>query len=1246
MREALWNAIRAARYEEASHALKTLHAAGECFDGHLVLAALMLQHEGGQAIPDEWANEWHAAGLAEFVSIARHHFSSEWRAAVDQYETVKGSFDEGAVCKEAGALAAWCAIRSATELGDRALAANIVTTALDHGYRNPAVLTEALRVELEHPFLPCPDTLAVDLRLWVDDKHKCFMSPVWPVVANAIVAWLNHRDGAAANVQEYLTTKGKELLQHPYDVAESLPFLAGIQKAVGNQYAAQALPRSKNIYYICRYILYGSPSWAEANGLLDDMLRQVPSSPQLHLCKARIACDNKRYTEALESATCVTDLDSTNLSALRIGVQTAARSGAIEQALKLSKQLVQLSFDHLAAYEFVYREFASIGRQDDIVAVAEYWCGKEWDTKENARLPLDLSAITQFGKKGRDEALVALLNRRAEQLGEEQLASLLAREEVRSVLAKLGELQGLSVVGRLAWARACDSINDVAGAAAALEALALDTDIAPDDSAKATHRKQLLQARALLQDDMESAERLEDFLRACARAEPDTVIESARRLLQRLGHQGHLLGSRRVIQALAARTDSDKIVAFCANWLDAGLHDAAAGSELLKNRVEDLNSVTAWRSWCVLLDRTGETEAWRHAATAGQERFPESSALFLIEEGLAEAASEPARAVALLHRGLLSHPTDSRGLNRFLALAKRFDRHNDAIEVLHRTIAEAPTSTPCRVWLVAMLDALGTDERLVLQHLYHLVYRDPRYEKKDREKSRTQIPHIRGRLLAARQAEADHISTFAGAHRHGVSEAIRSVPLLSDGVVAAVFAQLNTQSTNASIAKKTPKQSTPAEMELGLLLIVDSQQHTTAEQRNLAKVAAQALAAHGFSQPIEMHGSADIWHSLRRSNRDLLDRLLAGVPSLDSPFLECLRALESHRETVLERFEQYVACYVAAGSFVRGVARPSSDIDVWIVIDDTDVKRMGRVKLHEQIKEIVDKQAVEAQQRCASNRRIHVQTYLLSDFWSGLRESSPILISFLRDGVPLHDNGFFNTWPVLLDEGKLQATKEAMDRQMKALRVASEKGRKLLNGALAELVQIIKHTAIGPLEVVLEALRLPTGDYRQVVELAKDEVVAQRQLLTTEDLQIAEEAIDMFKAYEAGTLPEALKAITLFRRAEELADKCQRVYETALFERDLALLRSWADRIRQLIQGAAPAEDDAPPSDEGVILKAFVQRVDELLAHTDGPLAPLRTAMLTSELVSIERRGAVPAHACGAVTGEVTSGNHEDAERR
>src|SRR3989344_196534 len=68
--------------------------------------------------------------------------------------------------------------------------------------------------------------------------------------------------------------------------------------------------------------------------------------------------------------------------------------------------------------------------------------------------------------------------------------------------------------------------------------------------------------------------------------------------------------------------------------------------------------------------------------------------------------------------------------------------------------------------------------------------------------------------------------------------------------------------------------------------------------------------------------------------------------------LAAIKIAEVHKTLVLKKFDRYITSYVAAGSLFRG-DKKSNDIDVFVVIDDTDVKRMSRYELKDKLRAII-----------------------------------------------------------------------------------------------------------------------------------------------------------------------------------------------------------------------------------------------------------------------------------------------------
>ena len=86
---------------------------------------------------------------------------------------------------------------------------------------------------------------------------------------------------------------------------------------------------------------------------------------------------------------------------------------------------------------------------------------------------------------------------------------------------------------------------------------------------------------------------------------------------------------------------------------------------------------------------------------------------------------------------------------------------------------------------------------------------------------------------------------------------------------------------------------------------------------------------------------------------ELLKLIAMGATIYDSKdFLAAIRIAEVHKSMVLRKFDKYIVSYVAAGSLFRG-DKKSNDIDVYVVVDDTDVKRMSRFELKDKLRAII-----------------------------------------------------------------------------------------------------------------------------------------------------------------------------------------------------------------------------------------------------------------------------------------------------
>ncbi len=150
---------------------------------------------------------------------------------------------------------------------------------------------------------------------------------------------------------------------------------------------------------------------------------------------------------------------------------------------------------------------------------------------------------------------------------------------------------------------------------------------------------------------------------------------------------------------------------------------------------------------------------------------------------------------------------------------------------------------------------------------------------------------------------------------------------------------------------------------------------------------------------------SELWQSCYDGKYELLEMIALSAPVYDTGMLSAIKIAEIHKSMVLKKFEKYIVSYVLAGSLVQGKATPESDIDVFIVVDDTDVKKMTRAELKDKLRAIIITMGMEAGEVTGIKNKLNVQVYILTDFWDNIKEANPIIFTFLRDGVPFYDRG-------------------------------------------------------------------------------------------------------------------------------------------------------------------------------------------------------------------------------------------------
>ena len=302
--------------------------------------------------------------------------------------------------------------------------------------------------------------------------------------------------------------------------------------------------------------------------------------------------------------------------------------------------------------------------------------------------------------------------------------------------------------------------------------------------------------------------------------------------------------------------------------------------------------------------------------------------------------------------------------------------------------------------------------------------------------------------------------------------------------------------------------------------------------------------------------------------------------------LGAIKVSEIHKNMVIKKFDKYIFSYIAAGSLFRG-DKKSNDIDVYIIVDDTDVKRMSRYELKERLRGIILSYGAEASRIAGVKKQFHVQTYILTDFWEAVKDAHPVMFTFIRDGVPLYDRGMFMPWRLLLKMGRIRPSPEAIDMQM-------DVGEKMLDRTRFKLLSVVSedlyYAILNPAQAALMLYGVSPPTPKETISLMREIFVKKEKLLSESNVKLLEDVRKFYKNIEHGKLKEVTgKQIDDFiTKSKEYLKNINKLFDILQKQKDKENVDNLYESCNALIKDLLSAYKV-----EGDLEKGFVQLVNK-----------------------------------------------------
>lgn len=304
---------------------------------------------------------------------------------------------------------------------------------------------------------------------------------------------------------------------------------------------------------------------------------------------------------------------------------------------------------------------------------------------------------------------------------------------------------------------------------------------------------------------------------------------------------------------------------------------------------------------------------------------------------------------------------------------------------------------------------------------------------------------------------------------------------------------------------------------------------------------------------------SELWQSCYDQKPELVQMIAQCAPIFDKGVLSAVKISEVHKSMVIKKFEKYIVSYVIFGAFVKGRITDESDIDVAIVVDDTDVKKMTRAELKDKLRAIIISMGFDAKAITGVDREFHIQVYILTDFWESLKEAHPVIFDLLRDGVPMFDRGIFMPWKQLLRMGKIKPSEEAIDMFMNS-------GEQMLKRVKFKLRDIAMEDVflaiLTPSQAALMTYGFPPPAPKETPGVLKEVFVEKEKLLEQKYVDVLAEVIKIRKDIEHGKIKEVdgQKVDDLLKKAEDYLKRIQKLFKELAERRDKEDINTIYDR--------------------------------------------------------------------------------------
>lgn len=274
---------------------------------------------------------------------------------------------------------------------------------------------------------------------------------------------------------------------------------------------------------------------------------------------------------------------------------------------------------------------------------------------------------------------------------------------------------------------------------------------------------------------------------------------------------------------------------------------------------------------------------------------------------------------------------------------------------------------------------------------------------------------------------------------------------------------------------------------------------------------------------------------------------------------ERIKLAQKFSDEVVKKFSKVVKAVIIFGSFSRNDFTEKSDIDVLVVIDDTEAR------FTPEMRESFDAKIRETGKKI--HKDIVVQpSWTLTEFWDMARIGHPLLYTIVRDGWALYDTGFFIPVRKLLEAGKVPHTLEAIELLMHG---APKKIDRVENAKLYMIAEDLYYAMLNSSQAVLMFLgkNLPTPKYTH--DYVKQYLVDTK-MLSKKHFTALEQVIRFRKDVEHKKIKNITgeKLDMLIKKSRDYVEQMQKIlFSLEMKKKDGMIVRNYEVMIKGVVAG-------------------------------------------------------------------------------